>query len=174
MTHINQRRDTEAQWAFENPVLHQGELGWESDTRQAKLGDGVTPWLDLPYAVATPSIAAGVIGEQINLGNRSGSITWASVIADPLRYVNADIRMNLTGNITFNSAIPAGLLDGTRFRVMLIQNATGGNTTTLVSTYYFNPDLPALISTSPSTRTILEFARIAGTWAVTLWGTGMN
>ena len=48
MTHINQRRDTEAQWAFENPVLHQGELGWESDTRQAKLGDGVTPWLAAP------------------------------------------------------------------------------------------------------------------------------
>lgn len=70
MTHINQRRDLSANWVAANPVLHQGELGWESDTRQAKLGDGVTPWLDLSYAVATPSIAAGVIGEQINLGNR--------------------------------------------------------------------------------------------------------
>lgn len=55
MTHINQRRDTAAQWAFENPVLQNGELGWETDTRQAKLGNGTVPWNDLPYAVLPPA-----------------------------------------------------------------------------------------------------------------------
>ncbi len=28
MTHINQRRDLSANWVAANPVLHQGELGW--------------------------------------------------------------------------------------------------------------------------------------------------
>ena len=40
MTHINQRRDLSANWVAANPVLHQGEVGWETDTRKAKI-DGV-------------------------------------------------------------------------------------------------------------------------------------
>lgn len=51
MTHINQRRDYAANWTSANPVLQLGEVGWERDTRKAKLGDGVTPWNSLPYAV---------------------------------------------------------------------------------------------------------------------------
>ena len=57
MTHINQRRDLSANWTSANPVLQLGEVGWETDTRKAKLGDGVTPWNDLLYAVA-PSASA--------------------------------------------------------------------------------------------------------------------
>jgi hypothetical protein len=45
------RRDTEAEWAADNPTLAVGETGWTTDTRRVKLGDGVTAWNDLPYAV---------------------------------------------------------------------------------------------------------------------------
>lgn len=51
MTHINQRRDYAAVWTSENPVLPLGQVGWERDTDKAKLGDGVTAWNDLDYAV---------------------------------------------------------------------------------------------------------------------------
>lgn len=51
MTHINQRRDTAANWTSGNPVLQLGEVGWETNTRKAKLGDGATPWNGLEYAV---------------------------------------------------------------------------------------------------------------------------
>lgn len=54
MTHINQRRDTAANWASENPVLQLGEVGWERDTKKAKLGDGSTAWNDLDYAIEFP------------------------------------------------------------------------------------------------------------------------
>jgi len=57
MTHINQRRDTAANWATANPVLQLGEVGWETDTRKAKLGNGSTAWNALPYAVK-PGTAA--------------------------------------------------------------------------------------------------------------------
>lgn len=48
---IQLRRDTEADWTIDNPVLAVGETGWTTDTMRVKLGDGVTAWVDLPYAV---------------------------------------------------------------------------------------------------------------------------
>jgi len=38
-----------AEWAEKNPLLQRGEIGNESDTHRAKIGDGTTLWNDLPY-----------------------------------------------------------------------------------------------------------------------------
>ena len=38
-----------AAMAAANPVLLQGEVVYESDTRRRKIGDGVTAWKSLPY-----------------------------------------------------------------------------------------------------------------------------
>jgi microcystin-dependent protein len=57
MTHINQRRDTAANWTAANPVLQLGEVGWERDTNKFKLGDGATAWNALDYAVDTDLLA---------------------------------------------------------------------------------------------------------------------
>lgn len=46
---IQLRNDTAANWASANPVLAQGEMGLETDTRQFKFGDGVTAWNSLDY-----------------------------------------------------------------------------------------------------------------------------
>ncbi|GEM_PF-2613641 len=43
------RRDTKARWAEINPVLLQGEVGYELDSDQYKLGDGIHTWNQLPY-----------------------------------------------------------------------------------------------------------------------------
>jgi hypothetical protein len=48
-TTILQRGDTSANWTSVNPVLAGREVGWETDTRKAKLGDGVTSWNSLSY-----------------------------------------------------------------------------------------------------------------------------
>ena len=50
-TRIKLRRDTAANWLEQNPILAQGETGFETDTRTMKLGDGQTRWADLKYAV---------------------------------------------------------------------------------------------------------------------------
>ena len=47
---IQLRRDTSSNWATENPVLAAGELGYETDTRKGKVGDGTTAWNSLNYA----------------------------------------------------------------------------------------------------------------------------
>ena len=43
------RGDTSANWTAANPVLADREMAIETDTRQFKIGDGVTSWNDLPY-----------------------------------------------------------------------------------------------------------------------------
>lgn len=43
------KRGTAARWLELNPILSQGEPGFEYDTYKLKIGDGTTPWLSLPY-----------------------------------------------------------------------------------------------------------------------------
>ena len=46
---IKLRRGTAAQWTAQNPVLAEGEVGLETDTRKFKAGDGTTAWTGLQY-----------------------------------------------------------------------------------------------------------------------------
>lgn len=48
-TLIQIRRDTAANWTSANPILAQGEQGYELDTYRFKIGDGVTAWNSLRY-----------------------------------------------------------------------------------------------------------------------------
>lgn len=42
-------------WENKNPILANGELGFDTTNRQLKMGDGVTPWNDLPYLSSSDS-----------------------------------------------------------------------------------------------------------------------
>ena len=48
-TRIRVRRDTAATWTSVNPILLDGEVGYEKDTKKMKIGDGTTAWIDLTY-----------------------------------------------------------------------------------------------------------------------------
>ncbi len=50
------RRGTAAQWTSADPILLDGEPGYETDTGNLKVGDGSTAWTSLPYY----SSAAGI------------------------------------------------------------------------------------------------------------------
>lgn len=47
---IQFRRDTASAWTSANPILSQGEAGYEYDTGRFKVGNGLTPWNTLPYS----------------------------------------------------------------------------------------------------------------------------
>lgn len=51
-----QRYDTAANWTSNNPVLLEGEIGIESNTRKFKFGDGTSAWNGLPYATAASTV----------------------------------------------------------------------------------------------------------------------
>lgn len=49
MTIIQHKRGTSERWAELNPVLSEGEIGYDTTVKKAKIGDGVTAWVDLPF-----------------------------------------------------------------------------------------------------------------------------
>ncbi len=53
---IQLRRDTAANWTAANPILAQGEPGYETDTKKMKYGDGTTNWNTLSYASGGASV----------------------------------------------------------------------------------------------------------------------
>ena len=62
---IQFRRDTSTNWESNNPILLQGEFGYELDTGFAKIGDGSSTWEQLTYFGGTgptgptgPSVSA--------------------------------------------------------------------------------------------------------------------
>lgn len=44
-------------WTTKNPILAEGEPGFEIDTGRLKIGSGQTFWTDLPYFV--PGVSSG-------------------------------------------------------------------------------------------------------------------
>ncbi len=48
---LRHRRDTAANWTANNPVLEAGQIGYETDTRRFKFGNGSTAWNSLSYGV---------------------------------------------------------------------------------------------------------------------------
>lgn len=61
-TRLKVRRDTAARWSTANPILADGEIGFEKVSNKLKIGDGAAHWNDLPYVVGgSPSIPLDVI-----------------------------------------------------------------------------------------------------------------
>ena len=44
---------TSAEWETENPILLKGEMGYDSTSNKAKVGDGVTKWTELDFFMAS-------------------------------------------------------------------------------------------------------------------------
>jgi hypothetical protein len=61
----------QSKWSGVNPVLAQGELGYEIDTNRVKIGDGLTAWTSLEYASNSPNeeFHYGVSGIGIDFPN---------------------------------------------------------------------------------------------------------
>jgi hypothetical protein len=52
------RTNTSANWSAVNPILSQGEPGYESDTGKLKIGDGISFWNDLSHFAGSDNISA--------------------------------------------------------------------------------------------------------------------
>ena len=57
-TLIQIRRDSQANWILNDPVLASGEIGFSSDLDKLKIGDGSSLWSQLAYINSPPSAAA--------------------------------------------------------------------------------------------------------------------
>lgn len=61
---IQIRRGKASEWTSANPLLAEGEMGVELDTHQWKIGDGITKWQALAYAMTGQRGPVGPVGPQ--------------------------------------------------------------------------------------------------------------
>ena len=93
------RQDTASNWTQNNPTLLSGEFGFETDTYNLKLGNGVDPWTAVPY---WNSIAAGPSGAPATGGSTgaSGQMAYTGTASGGFLYVcvgtNTWLRTTLT------------------------------------------------------------------------------
>lgn len=136
-TQIQLRRGNAADWSTANPVLAEGELSLELDTKKFKIGDGTTAWNSLPYSTGAPttrvvSLADSStvtlnsdttdIGFQINT-QAAGTLTVAAPAGTPTNGQKIMFRLKSTNIQTFswNSAF-----DGSN-DLPLPSTSTGGD-----------------------------------------------
>ncbi len=79
-TRIVLRNDTKENWTTTNPILMLGEMGIEIDTRQIKVGDGISTWTQLPYYGADITIVLNSIQANLEAIERVESLVEALTI----------------------------------------------------------------------------------------------
>lgn len=102
-TKVQLRHDTAANWTSVNPILLDGEVGIETDTRKQKFGDGVTAWNSLPYdagSTALQSITSSDVTTALEYtpvnkagDTMTGNLTTSGILAtsNAMRIVHSGI-----------------------------------------------------------------------------------
>ena len=101
-TRIKLRRDTTANWTDVNPILANGEMGIEADTRRTKIGDGTTRWNDLKYAGAGKLIVDDtVITSETGVGiANEDPKSWISTVNARFNWAGTDgVAYDSMGNL---------------------------------------------------------------------------
>lgn len=110
MARIKLRRDTGANWTSVNPVLDLGEPGYETDTQQMKIGNGVDDWTTLPYffggfnggTITDPLIITAdgpsslVLTGEVFPGESDVGLLQ---VGQPLNFTDVDIIATFVGNV---------------------------------------------------------------------------
>lgn len=65
-TKIQFRRSIASDWVAVNPILSAGEVGYETDSRKFKIGDGTTAWNSLGYGAIFPSEFNELVDDRVN------------------------------------------------------------------------------------------------------------
>jgi hypothetical protein len=105
-----QRKDTAANWTAANPILLSGEIGYETDTKKFKTGDGTTNWNSLAY---------------LPIPDGSGNLT-----------ITGNLEIGTTGSLTFEGSTANGfettlaVTDPTADRTITLPNVSGTVVTT--------------------------------------------
>ena len=101
LARIQIRRDSKVNWEDTNggnPVLHIGEIGYDTTTKKFKIGDGVTNWNNLPYQLGQWD---GEVNGDISFGY--GNVNIANNLQiDGNLFVKGTTTTVNTKEVTFN------------------------------------------------------------------------
>lgn len=97
MTVIQKKRDPAAVWAVNNPILADGEHGYEEDTDRFKIGDGVTRYMALPYYISD--------GELKTFDNKWSGTQYFQEVAvkkgNKIDLIHADLHPSARSRLTY-------------------------------------------------------------------------
>lgn len=77
---IQLRRGSAAQWTSANPILSEGEIGYETDTGKLKIGDGSSDWSALGYSFDVPDLSTQSIDALSDVDTASTAPTDGQVL----------------------------------------------------------------------------------------------
>lgn len=104
---IQLRRDSAATWASVNPILADGELGYERDTNRLKVGNGVQAWNSLSYVTDSFFVHEQMIaGAEWTINHNLGKYPSITVVDSAGDECEGDVK-HMTVNqvvITFSAA----------------------------------------------------------------------
>ena len=92
-TQIQIRRDTTANWEGVNPVLADGEIGFDTVANRFKVGNGVDEWAAIEYS-------GGANGSELVDGDAYIRLEDGAWVASPSMTFDGDLTVN--GNITID------------------------------------------------------------------------
>jgi len=152
---IQVRRGTASQWTSANPVLEAGEMGFESDTKYLKFGDGTTAWTSLAYA-NDPGIA-----------NLTSTLTGYVEITD-IGAISGVAGLDASKNLIVpgSSIVIEGATDNAFETTLAVTDPTADRTITFpnaTGTVALTSDISALVNSAPGTLdTLNELAAALG------------
>jgi hypothetical protein len=139
------RRGTAAEWTASNPILIEGEVGVETDSKKLKVGDGLTVWASLPYITLTPTAAASLYA-TINNPNFTGTVSLGTGVGILFEGATAN---------DFETALQ--VVDPTADRTLSLPDATG----TLATQEYVASEISTHNSDTTSVHGITDTAELA-------------
>lgn len=184
---IQIRRDTAANWTSSNPILAQGEFGYETNTKKFKIGDGITAWSSLSY-FTSGGVAALVDLTDVDATNIAIGKTL-QVGADGVTHEYVDMpsggldktfqTLTEAATITFNAATSVnGSVTLTASRIggnitnavvgevhcwKIIQGGAGGYTMTWGNQYKFGGGKTPILSATVGAVDLLFFLAVSAT-----------
>ncbi len=157
-TLMQQRRDTSAAWASANPILLNGEIGYDTDVKNFKIGDGVTAWNTLVFYAGSgitindtvPSISEVFSSQHTQDLHNVQAIAIANLATAQAQILNDDTTVITTTNQPLSFSVN---IDSTDTNVMTL-DATSDTFTFLQNASYNFTSAIQLASSTGQTRTI--------------------
>lgn len=182
---IQYRGDSAANWTSANPVLYQREIGVETDTHKAKIGDGATAWASLPYWTLGALAVTSVFGREGAIAPEDGDYTAAMVGALALAGGNMlgwlgprEVALEQSGgSVAINAEsgnsfvleltssgwtidAPTNPSPGQKINIVVVQDTSGSRTVAWAEEWNFGPGSAPTLTTTPGAVDILVFTYV--------------
>ena len=95
---IQVRRGSSSDWTSVNPVLAAGEIGFETNTKKMKVGDGSSTWSSLDYISSDAPAISEISQDAIN-----SALTMGDGISKVYDDAGNTITLENTGVLSFNT-----------------------------------------------------------------------